>query len=247
MKPSSSLENGLDAPHPAREPESRSESPSGKRYRFTLKTLILATVLCGALFAFMRWAGWSYFVNDQVHRLGGQAGLWHDKDRSKVHLQAIETQEKFGWSWNAILPEGKQYRIRWAHNDIPVTGIREADNSPSHYVAGSAQFGYRIYKYRNQINGEELGIKHHFFVHNFNRGSGHNGHIFKGKVKWTEATPTTRELTVTPQEGEQPFAAEEVIVLVRLRDFQRSAKKVDQRPFDPSDGVLVWLEPVPVP
>ena len=74
---------------------------------------LLVLAVCGVLLTLYATAQ-RHWLLDQRDRLEGEIGSLAIQDRSKVHVQAIETGERMQFAWRVYVPAG--FHFRWQDN-----------------------------------------------------------------------------------------------------------------------------------
>ncbi|MFN3152580.1 hypothetical protein [Bremerella sp.] len=119
MKTPPPFENDRYASPPS-EPEPKPSTSPRKWYRFTLWKMVVAFVLLGVVFAYLRYTHWGYVLSESITRAGRSMGMTSQRDPNKIYVSAVRPLESDDWEWSVQIPRSEIYSVCIRVHDIPV-------------------------------------------------------------------------------------------------------------------------------
>jgi len=235
------------APSPS-EPEPKPDISGRKWYRFTLWKMVLAFVLLGFVFAYLRYTHWGYVLSENITRVGRSFGLVEQRDPNKIYVTAVRPLGKDNWEWMVELPRGELYSVCYKNGSVPVSG--DPDEIDSHFSEVPLSYTYLIdfhmeynrlhMEYIRWSPGIEIDI-HLFDRHRVTPETMGWGWRATGNSDWMRRD--IERFAIGPGDGQKSFDVGEKIVL--LRQWPADSNPSDERGAIHDDGIMIWLEPAP--
>lgn len=94
-----------------REQERDHDAPPRRWYRFTLWKMVVAFVLLGAAFAYLRNTHWGYIAGERISEIGRRFGLVERPDASKIRVSAVRPFGALDFEWRISIPQGFDYQV----------------------------------------------------------------------------------------------------------------------------------------
>ncbi len=216
----------------------KGDAPPRKWYRFTLWKMVLAFVLLGFIFAYLRYTHWGYVLSENITRVGRSFGLAERRDPGKIYVSAVRPLGRGSWEWSVELPEGELYAICYKVYNIPVSGDPNEIQSHNHDVPWS--YSYLI-DYRIERDGIVDGIHYFDSSKYLTPKRVWDGWHALGDCDWM--WNDIERIAIEPSDGQQSFHVGEKIVL--LRQWSAESNPPDERGATHDDGIMIWIEPAP--
>lgn len=141
---------------PPSEPEPKLNTQPRKWYRFTLWKMVVAFVLLGVVFAYLRYTHWGYVLSENIARVGRSFGLVEQRDPNKIYVSAVRPLGRDNWEWIVELPPGELYSVCYKDARIPVSGV--PDGIGGHFSQVPWSYSYLI-DFHVEYIGWQLGRK----------------------------------------------------------------------------------------
>lgn len=94
-----------------REQERDHDAPPRRWYRFTLWKMVVAFVLLGAAFGYLRNTHWGYLAGERISDVGRRFGLVKRPDNSMVRVSAVRPFGHLDYEWRISVLAGIDYEI----------------------------------------------------------------------------------------------------------------------------------------
>lgn len=176
----------------------------------------------------------------EIEQYQDQLGILRVKDETKTHIIAIETFEETVWRWRVFVPEGETYRIKSVIGDIPDQGF-PTDHQYTGLRSGETRLTISIMQGPDGTWKEKIEQAQ-------GRGTSSMSTVVPSeKMGWYTRSGSSSTNEISPNSGQKEVMSDQPITLLRRRSWPRPepGQTIDQS--KPSDGVLLWLEPVPKP
>ncbi|HYG78415.1 MAG TPA: hypothetical protein VEK08_25665 [Planctomycetota bacterium] len=222
------------------EPQVQAIAPAKKesRLRFSLATLLAATVAAGA---FMMWLRAQSDIRElktvlaerdaENRKMRTELGVLQVDDRGSVYVCTRKTLEDLRWSWRVYIPATARYRVRILTSNIPVSGFSEESNST--WIGDVAAGEFTIDAAVNRTARGDWRII-------FSMPGSSVSSTFPPETKWLSGG--TGYSINTGGVEQRKLKPSERIELLRIREMVRTSPTQAQTTTDPSAGVLIWIE-----
>jgi hypothetical protein len=203
-----------------------SAPPSGKRFRFSLGTLLFMTAILALAVTVWQLYGELVPLRAEVRRLRDEVGELSMDDKAKLYAIRVRAGEDFTWKWRVWVPEGRAYEIRYAGDQIPKQGFPRATGMISFNQPGEHWIEYRIS--RHARSGDMMGEL-----------TANVGSVGGGEQKWvSDSWVSTGDGVGTTTEEFDP-GQPVVLTRNRISTTVNDSSKIE----DPSRGFMIWLAP----
>ena len=194
------------------------------RPRVSLLSLLLLT---GMIASWLTTASlWSEIapLRRELRQLRDESGTLSITDNRKPHAIELETEDPNHWKWRVWVPEGRRYEVCCVHGGVPLKGL-PARNTLVWLDPGTHVIDYRLTR-------EETRDAWSATVEAANAIDATR--VAWGEPAWYIVRGVGRSTTA--------FDADEPAVLCRYR----ASNDANPRTINgPTDGFMIWLEPVP--
>lgn len=173
----------------------------------------------------------------EIEQYKDQLGILRVGDETKTHLIAVEMHQDLVWCWRLFVPEGEKYDIRSVVGDIP-----ENDYPVAHQYttlsSGETRLTVSIFRdaageWKEKIEMAQGRDKSSMTIH-----------LDEEKMAWYGKPGSTRTSEFSPNYGQKTEVPSERIELIRIRKWPRFEPGVTPDQSKPTDGFVLWLEPV---
>ena len=240
MKTPPPFENDRYATPPS-EPEPKPNTQPRKWYRFTLWKMVVAFVLLGVVFAYLRYTHWGYVLSENITRVGRSFGLVEQRDPNKIYVSAVRPLGRDNWEWIVELPPGELYSVCYKDARIPVSGV--PDGIGGHFSQVPWSYSYLI-DFHVEYIGWQLGMEkdiHYFDSDRVTPKSTGGGWRFTPEIDWIYRD--IERVAIEPEDGQQSFNVGEKIVL--LRQWPAYSNPPNTPGATHEEGIMIWIEPAP--
>ncbi len=224
-----------------------------RRPRFSLLTLLLtATIVAMAIVIAKLWHEVGPLQAD-VRRLRADAGELTVNDPEKIYAIVLDDElEKHTWKWRIYLPKSRQYEVHVGTSRIPATGAAHS-NCSSTIEGGEYLLTVGL---RWQQDGQWAVVTRWKSAEDANPSVTFEGHCGLNPTSdWLVKGRGVQTSGVIGR-GQAEFQADEPLELLRRRamvftpkyptseDSLHTHAGTSTPTVGPSDGFLIWLEPV---
>lgn len=198
------------------------------RPRISLLTAILLMTILGMAIVLVQLWREVKPMRTQLRQLRDEVGRLSIDDPAKFHAIRVRSDNDYLWKWRVWVPEGREYRIYLATEDIPKEGYPQSQGMITLDHAGESWIEYRIAKDPNSNN----------WMDKLSTPSGSVGSSSQPWVTWGSHVSTGAGVSYKTEVSEP----NKTVLLARER-VSKKAKSSDKIE-DPSAGFMIWLEPV---
>lgn len=202
------------------------QEPKPKRLpRVSLLNLLLLVALVASLLSHATLVRDLSRARAELRSLRNEVGALTITDGRKPHAIQLDTGDPNHWKWRVRVPDGRRYSLRFVHGGVPLTGLPAASEELTRLGPGEHTVEY-------DVKREETR------------------EAWTATVQTARAIDTTRVLWGEPRwyivrgvgRETRDFPADDPAVLWRLR---ASNEKNPNSLAGPTDGFMIWLEPLP--
>lgn len=97
-------------------PDADTSRPTGRRFRFSILTLLLVTAIAGTSLAYFRARSDLVQAQARLTDIRQTYQLIDVQDETKIYVRPMKSPATHLWQWRVYLPEGDQYRVSFAKN-----------------------------------------------------------------------------------------------------------------------------------
>ncbi|HEY4235236.1 MAG TPA: hypothetical protein VGM76_17530 [Lacipirellulaceae bacterium] len=193
--------------------------------RFSLLTALLLTAIVAMAMVIMLFWREIGPLRSEVRRLRNEVGTLSIDDETKPCAIRVRTVDDFTWKWRLWIPKCREYLLK--HDDsIPKQGFPAGQGSIALSEPGEIWIEYRIaFDPRSKTWQDKLTTP-----------SASVGGSQQDWVNWSHRTIASDGVSYDTQSAEPG----KVIVLASERVSQASSSTAIE---DPSEGLMIWLEP----
>lgn len=192
------------------------------RPRVSLLTLFLITALVAtSLSTALLWQEVGPLRRD-LRRLREEIGAITIRDASRPHAIQVDTGNRHRWKWRVWVPEGRRYVVRYVHENVPAKGIPSGKR-----LGGTLDAGEHVIDHRLEPEEDRwlATIK-------TKRAVGVT-RVGWGMPRWLDCHGVAEET--------RDFDADRPVVVWRQRVSDTANPKNTR---GPTEGFMIWLEPV---
>ncbi len=95
-------------------PDAETSRPIGRRFRFSILTLLLVTAIAGISLAYFRARSDLIQAQARLTDIRQTYQLIDVQDETKIYVRPMKSPADNMWQWRVYLPEGDQYRVSFA-------------------------------------------------------------------------------------------------------------------------------------
>ena len=219
-------------------------SPTKSRLRFSLGTFFVGAIVL-TLIASNLFTSWHLQNARQVNRaqqmelefLRKELRFLDTSDQDHVHIVALETHQDMVWKWRVYVPDGKKF---WLKSVIGKITDRGFPHDEVYTSIGPGEIVLTCSVARNAAGEWEQAISQDFDGH----GSAGTEKIPEASLHWYgKRGSSTTSGSITPSLKQQSYSGNDRIELLRLRKWVHENPNQTFDPYEPTDGILFWLEP----
>jgi hypothetical protein len=195
--------------------------------RLSIRTaLLLMTILGMAIVIIQQWKLIKP-MRDELTMLREETGRLSIEDRTKFHAIKVRTDGEYLWKWRVWIPDGREYQLNIATQDIPKDGYPSGNGMITLDKPGESWIEYRIAKDPDGKN----------WMDKLSTPSGSVGSSSQPWVTWSRKMSTGGGV----DHKTQVFESGKKVLLARHRVSKKATNSTQIE--DPSAGFMIWLEP----
>jgi hypothetical protein len=222
------------------------EAKTGRRRaRFSLLSLLLFTALVCLGISHFQTSHKLHETQQALAVANSELGHLTVDDRGRYAALALPTFGPMQWRWRLHLPPGRRYRLRWAIDNVPESGVPQ--------VPGRNQIELLDQYAKPIANGESFVVT--LAIHKNDAGRWVLDSVLPNRSTAVNIEPAPAWLDAEHSIGWSSRAAgrgqtesaglTEPLVLLRHRKCKEIRPGVITVDMQPTDGLMVWIEEIP--